>query len=102
MATVTMELRPQAAQELQPEENVPPSVAASALERWNQPRSNAYRTLATFWAFLVMGANDAVYGVSAVDSLNASISAADQGPGVDSLCKTSSTRGVDRMLIPYS
>ncbi|KAL2866925.1 putative MFS transporter [Aspergillus lucknowensis] len=31
-------------------------------ERWNHPRSNIAKTLATFWAFLVMGANDAAYG----------------------------------------
>lgn len=34
------------------------------LEKWNQPRVNIHRTLATFWSFLVMGANDAAYGVS--------------------------------------
>ncbi|KAJ5501864.1 Major facilitator superfamily domain general substrate transporter [Penicillium fimorum] len=32
------------------------------LEKWNQPRINVYRTIATFWSFLVMGANDAAYG----------------------------------------
>ncbi|GMG25948.1 unnamed protein product [Aspergillus oryzae] len=31
-------------------------------ERWNHPRSNILKTLATFWSFLVMGANDAAYG----------------------------------------
>lgn len=35
-----------------------------AIERWNHPKSNIYKTLATFWGFLVMGANDAAYGVS--------------------------------------
>lgn len=34
------------------------------LEKWNQPRVNIHRTFATFWSFLVMGANDAAYGVS--------------------------------------
>ncbi|KAJ5786975.1 Major facilitator superfamily domain general substrate transporter [Penicillium paradoxum] len=33
-----------------------------SIERWNQPRINIYRTFATFWSFLVMGANDAAYG----------------------------------------
>ncbi|KAJ5169242.1 uncharacterized protein N7482_004836 [Penicillium canariense] len=33
-----------------------------ALEKWNHPRINVYRSLATFWSFLVMGANDAAYG----------------------------------------
>lgn len=32
------------------------------LEKWNQPRINIHRTFATFWSFLVMGANDAAYG----------------------------------------
>ncbi|KAB8260285.1 major facilitator superfamily domain-containing protein [Aspergillus pseudonomiae] len=31
-------------------------------ERWNHPRSNILKTAATFWSFLVMGANDAAYG----------------------------------------
>ena len=34
------------------------------LEKWNQPRVNIHRTFAAFWSFLVMGANDAAYGVS--------------------------------------
>ncbi|KAJ5722743.1 hypothetical protein N7488_000778 [Penicillium malachiteum] len=33
-----------------------------ALEKWNSSRLNIYRSLATFWSFLVMGANDAAYG----------------------------------------
>lgn len=41
-----------------------PSSAVTALEKWNHPRSNVYRTFATFWSFFVMGANDAAYGVS--------------------------------------
>lgn len=43
-----------------------PSVTVSALEKWNHPRSNIYKTLTTFWSFLVMGANDAAYGVRSV------------------------------------
>jgi hypothetical protein len=35
-------------------------------ERWNHPRSNILKTLATFWSFLVMGANDSAYGVSSL------------------------------------
>lgn len=34
-------------------------------EKWNHPRSNILKTLATFWSFLVMGANDSAYGVCA-------------------------------------
>ncbi|KAJ5577469.1 Major facilitator superfamily domain general substrate transporter [Penicillium hispanicum] len=33
-----------------------------ALEKWNLPRVNIYRSFSTFWSFLVMGANDAAYG----------------------------------------
>lgn len=62
MATVTMEMQPQV-EEQQTQESSPPT-AVNALEKWNHPRVNVYRTLATFWTFLVMGANDAVYGVS--------------------------------------
>jgi hypothetical protein len=40
--------------------------AAVPLERWNYPRSNLYRIGATFFSFLVLGANDAAYGVSPV------------------------------------
>lgn len=32
------------------------------LQRWNSPRINAFRTLATFWDFMILGANDAAYG----------------------------------------
>ncbi|KAL2697544.1 hypothetical protein AAEP93_011448 [Penicillium crustosum] len=31
-------------------------------EKWNHPRSNIAKTLATFWSFLIMGANDSAYG----------------------------------------
>ncbi|KAA8650184.1 putative MFS transporter [Aspergillus tanneri] len=31
-------------------------------EKWNHPRSNVFKVLATFLSFLVMGANDAAYG----------------------------------------
>ncbi|RLL94100.1 hypothetical protein CFD26_103627 [Aspergillus turcosus] len=40
----------------------PPGNVFPAIERWNHPKSNIYKTLATFWCFLVMGANDAAYG----------------------------------------
>lgn len=34
------------------------------VESWNYPRANVWKTLATFWSFLVMGMNDSAYGVS--------------------------------------
>ncbi|EHK97631.1 hypothetical protein M7I_6601 [Glarea lozoyensis 74030] len=33
------------------------------LERWNEPRANAYRYFATIFAFTIMGMNDAAYGL---------------------------------------
>ncbi|KAK5103389.1 hypothetical protein LTS08_002804 [Lithohypha guttulata] len=32
------------------------------LQRWNHPRINIIRVLATFWDFMILGANDAAYG----------------------------------------
>ncbi|KIW22081.1 uncharacterized protein PV07_12498 [Cladophialophora immunda] len=32
-------------------------------ERWSQPRSNIPRVAATFWCFILLGANDSSYGV---------------------------------------
>ena len=40
----------------------PTTQAAEKLERWNQSRTNVYRTFAAFWSFVVMGSNDAAYG----------------------------------------
>ncbi|KJZ71382.1 hypothetical protein HIM_09223 [Hirsutella minnesotensis 3608] len=48
------------------------SVAARTVpmtEKWNEPRRNSYRLAAAFWCFLVMGANDAVYGLEVYYSL---------------------------------
>ena len=47
-----------------PVENLPSPTtqAAEKLERWNQSRTNLYRTFAAFWSFVVMGSNDAAYG----------------------------------------
>lgn len=40
----------------------PPDHAVSALPRWNESKSNIFKTMSTFFGFLVIGANDAVYG----------------------------------------
>lgn len=40
----------------------PPEHAVSILPRWNDSRSNIFKTMSTFFGFLVMGANDAIYG----------------------------------------
>lgn len=47
-------------------DDAPPGAAVSALQRWNHPRDNIHRLAACFWCFLVMGANDAAYGVSLI------------------------------------
>ncbi|EOD44270.1 putative mfs protein [Neofusicoccum parvum UCRNP2] len=39
-----------------------PEDAVVAVEKWNSTRINICRLAATFWAFLVMGGNDAAYG----------------------------------------
>lgn len=41
-----------------------PTTATEHLQQWNYPRVNLWRTLAAFWGFTIMGANDAVVGVS--------------------------------------
>lgn len=41
-----------------------PVTAVEVVQRWNNPKVNIYRTFATFYTFVVMGANDAAYGVS--------------------------------------
>lgn len=43
-------------------EPVPPEGAVSALERWNQSKTNIFKIISTFFGFVVMGANDAAYG----------------------------------------
>ncbi|KAK7433386.1 hypothetical protein QQZ08_000326 [Neonectria magnoliae] len=34
-----------------------------ALQQWNEPKINTFRLSAAFWSMLVMGANDAAYGL---------------------------------------
>lgn len=41
----------------------PTTAAAQKHEKWNTPRLNLWRTFAAFWSFIVMGSNDAAYGV---------------------------------------
>ena len=40
----------------------PTTTPEESLDKWNSPRINLYRTLATCWGMLVMGMNDATYG----------------------------------------
>jgi fucose permease len=39
-----------------------PNTAAVRLARWNHPRINMYRVLATFYSFVILGLNDSAYG----------------------------------------
>ena len=43
-----------------------PITAVERLQKWNRPRVNLFRSFAAFWAFTVMGMNDAAYGVCAM------------------------------------
>lgn len=52
----------------------PPSTAVHAREKWNFPRQNIARLMATFWSFVVSGANDAAYGVRTLQVLWGGIS----------------------------
>jgi len=40
----------------------PITAAIEQKERWNGTKINVYRTLAAFWGFAIMGANDAAIG----------------------------------------
>jgi hypothetical protein len=42
-----------------------PVTDAPGLEIWNRPRINMWRYFATLYTFIIMGMNDAAYGVSA-------------------------------------
>jgi hypothetical protein len=49
----------------QVDENLtPPNEAVDQVERWNYPRRNTFKVLSACWGFIIMGANDAVIGVS--------------------------------------
>lgn len=52
------------------DETQSPVTESSTLERWNEPRINMYRYFTTLYTFVIMGMNDAAYGVSspAMDS----------------------------------
>ena len=40
----------------------PPTTAMPQLQRWNSPQANMWRCFATFYSFIILGANDAAYG----------------------------------------
>jgi len=47
-------------------------------ERWNEPRINAWRVLATYYSFIVVGANDGSYGVCINPSWSVSLANSSQ------------------------
>jgi len=49
--------------ETKKQDKIPENVS-KGLEQWNKPRINVYRYLATLYCFIIMGMNDAAYGVS--------------------------------------
>lgn len=54
----------QVTQVLEVDEKQPlPTNTSEALQQWNKPRINLYRYLATLLGFIIMGMNDAAYGV---------------------------------------
>jgi hypothetical protein len=44
-------------------EALPKSDLEHAVQKWHNPTINTWRVLATFFSFIVVGANDAIYGV---------------------------------------
>ena len=40
-----------------------PSTAVPSLQKWNSSKANMWRLFATFFSFVLIGANDAAYGV---------------------------------------
>jgi hypothetical protein len=44
-------------------ELLPKQAPEHAVQKWNDPIINTWRVLATFFSFIVVGANDAYYGV---------------------------------------
>lgn len=53
---------PQQLESTTPTELPAPSTAVSTARRWNSPKANRYRIFAVFYAFVVVGLNDAAYG----------------------------------------
>ncbi|KAJ6097008.1 hypothetical protein N7486_007754 [Penicillium sp. IBT 16267x] len=66
---ITLEALPRSEQLTIDSSNDPPG-AFPALEKWNSPRINIHRSFSTFWSFLVMGANDAAYGLESYYNLS--------------------------------
>ncbi len=73
-ATVVLEMPSRVQRSLTSEKDVPvfddisagalpsPTTATIHLQKWNSPRINLWRCLATFYSFIILGANDGAYG----------------------------------------
>lgn len=62
-APVKLENSENAGRDGTPAELPPPITEPLELQRWNHPRLNMWRCFACFMGMLIMGANDAAYGV---------------------------------------
>jgi hypothetical protein len=73
-STVVLEMQSNPQQPSNSEKDVPvyedvsagalpsPTTATPQLQKWNSPRINMWRCLATFYSFIILGANDGAYG----------------------------------------
>ena len=80
-----------------------PTTATEIALRWNYPRYNVFRTAATFFAFVIMGMNDGVYGVRCPNCTLSSNKANDR-TGFDSIrafamLSTSIVRTADNITV---
>ncbi len=62
LPTASKEARDEGKSGIKAEDELPTPNAGS-LERWDDPRINTWRFLATLWGFWMMGANDGAFGV---------------------------------------
>ena len=73
-STVVMEIPSKSHSQTHPDKDVPvfedtsagalppPTTSTPQLQKWNSPSINMWRCFATFWSFIILGANDAAYG----------------------------------------
>lgn len=70
------EKQPQSQQTVQEDheslQNCSDSSHQDTARRWNSSISNTLRIAATYWCFILLGANDSLYGVSVLKQLDSS------------------------------
>jgi hypothetical protein len=81
------------------DENQTPTnaVAFEQLEKWNYPRRNVVRMIASCWGFIIMGMNDAAVGVRYLRSFTNTLLTC--VVGFDSICKYYDIGNTDYILI---